>query len=58
MNSALVGKVMGWGQFGLQCFQQLATTGVPHTTLGWLTTIGSLVMAVGMHAAASTDGTK
>ena len=58
MNSALVGKVMGWGQFALQCFAQLATAGLPHNAIGWVSTLGSLAMAVGVHAAASTDGAK
>lgn len=58
MNSALVGKVMGWGQFALQCFQQVATNGIPHGAIGWLGTLGSLAMAIGVHAASSTDGAK
>lgn len=49
---------MGWGQFGLQLFGQVASQGLPHSAIGWVGLVGSLAMAVGMHAAASTDGLK
>lgn len=58
MNASLVGKVTGWGQFGLQLFSQVAATGLPHNAVGWVALAGSLAMAIGMHAASSTDGSK
>jgi len=36
VNSAIVGKVMGWGQFGLQLFGSVASQGLPHTAIGWV----------------------
>jgi len=58
MNASLVGKVTGWGQFALQLFSQVAAVGLPHNAIGWVGLAGSLAMAVGMHAASSTDGVK
>jgi hypothetical protein len=56
MNSIL-GKILGWGQFalaGVSSIQQAA----PHTVTSWLTLAGSLLTAVALHGASSTDGVK
>jgi hypothetical protein len=51
-------KIAGWTQFGLTALNQLSQAGTPHGWAAWLTTIASGVLAVGVHAAAKTDGTK
>lgn len=51
-------KIMGWTQFGLQALQQVSQSGQPHGWASWVTTIASGALAVGMHAASNTDGTK
>jgi hypothetical protein len=56
MNSIL-GKVFGWAQFALTGTQQLAGN-LPHGWVGWLTTAGSLLTAIAIHGASSTDGAK
>ena len=57
MNSVWA-KIAGWLQFALQAGNQVTTAGSPHGWAAWLTTLASLAAAVGIHAAASTDGTK
>jgi hypothetical protein len=56
MNST-VAKVSGWMQFAAQLASQMASTGLPHNTVGWVSLVGSLIVAIGMHAAGSTNGT-
>jgi len=58
MNNALIAKVMGWGQFALNSLGTVATVGIPTNPMAWISLIGSLIMAVGTHAAAATDGVK
>jgi hypothetical protein len=58
MNIALIGKIMGWAQFALQFFSGIGTQGLPHGFVGWSTLVGSLLTAIGVHAATKTDGTK
>lgn len=58
MTSAVVGKVLGWGQFAFQLLGQLFAGGIPTTPVGWLGLAGSLATAIGLHAASSTDGAK
>lgn len=58
MNNAIIGKVAGWAQFGFAALTQLGTVGVPTSPMGWMSWIGSLAMAIGVHAASSTDGAK
>lgn len=55
MNLSLIAKVFGWLQFLLPVVSSIATTGV-HGVAGWLTTIGTLAGAIGIHAASSTGG--
>lgn len=52
MNGVL-GKIMGWLQFGLVAAGQVTQGGAPHGWAGWLTTIASLAVAVGTHAASN-----
>jgi hypothetical protein len=56
MQAAIVGKVLGWGQFLFQVLSQVFATGFPHGAAGWLSLAGSLAAAIGIHAASSTDG--
>lgn len=51
-------KIAGWGQFGLNLAGQLSQPGAPtpHGALQWTQLVGSLVTAVAVHAASSTDG--
>jgi hypothetical protein len=58
MQAALIGKILGWGQFLFQVLGQVFAGGLPHGTVGWLGLAGSLATAVGLHAASSTDGAK
>lgn len=58
MNNTHLGKIFGWGQFALNTLGQLFTNGIPTNALGWLSLLGSLATAVGLHAASSTDGQK
>lgn len=58
MNNAQLGKIFGWGQFVLQTVAQVIANGIPTGPLGWIGLIGSLATAVGIHAAAKTDGSK
>jgi len=51
-------KIGGWAQFALTLLAQFSQQGTPHGWAGWLAAIGSLAAAVGIHAAANTDGTK
>jgi hypothetical protein len=57
-STSLFAKIMGWGQFALNAIGQIGTTGIPTTIFGWVSLAASLAMAVGTHAAASTDGVK
>jgi hypothetical protein len=58
INTSLIGKIMGWGQFALTALGQVATAGLPATPIGWVSLFASLAMAIGTHAASSTDGVK
>jgi hypothetical protein len=58
MQAAAVGKIVGWGQFLFQVLGSVFGGGIPTTVVGWLGLAGSLATAVGIHAAASTDGAK
>lgn len=58
MNVSMIGKVGGWLQFLLNIVSQVATAGVPTGFAGWAGMLGSLAIAVGTHAASSTDGKK
>jgi hypothetical protein len=52
-----IAKIGGWAQFALQLGAQVAQN-TPHGWQSWLTMAGSLLAAVGIHAASSTDGAK
>jgi len=56
--NSTVAKVAGWLQFAGQFFSQVASSGLPHNAVGWAGLAGSLLLAVGMHAAGTTDGSK
>jgi hypothetical protein len=58
MNATNTGKIFGWAQFGLNVLGQALAGGLPVNAGGWLSLLGSLAAAVGVHAASSTDGTK
>lgn len=58
MNNAQMAKIFGWAQFGIQTAGQVLGAGIPTTVMGWVALIGSLLTAVGVHTAASTDGAK
>lgn len=51
-------KILGWFQFLATTAGTVLKDGVPHGAGGWLGLLGSLGMAIGIHAASSTDGTK
>jgi hypothetical protein len=52
-----VGIIGGWAQFGLTLLAQVATN-QPKGWAQWLVMIASGAAAIGIHAAASTDGVK
>ena len=60
MANHILAKILGWAQFGVQLFSQVAQQvqpgGAPHGAFSWITLLSSLGVAVGVHAAASTDG--
>jgi hypothetical protein len=52
-------KIFGWSQFVMTAISQIASSNpVSHGWQGWVTGIASLAVAIGVHAASSTDGTK
>jgi hypothetical protein len=53
LTSGTVAQISGWLQFGLALINQFVTAGVPHGVTSWLTLLGSLLIGVGVHAAAS-----
>jgi hypothetical protein len=54
-----IAKIFGWSQFALNIVgNAISTQGAPHGAAGWLSLIGSLILAGGIHAASSTDGSK
>ena len=54
----VLAKIGGWAQFALQLLAQFSQAGTPHGWAQWLTVVASGLAAVGIHAAANTDGTK
>lgn len=54
MNNGLLAKIGGWGQFALQLLSSVTQTGLPHGVFGWLSFAGSLLAAVGIHAASNS----
>lgn len=58
MKTSTWAKIAGWAQFALQSLGQVAQGGAPHGALSWIGLIGSLVTAVAIHGASSTDGGK
>lgn len=57
MNTSVLGKIGGWAQFALQLFSTIAQGGLPHGIPGWVSFIGSLATAIGIHAASATGAT-
>jgi hypothetical protein len=55
MKTHWLAKVAGWAFFALNLVTQVAGQ-APHGWQGWLQSIGSGIVAVGVHAASSTDG--
>lgn len=58
MNSANSAKIFGWLQFILNLAGNVLAGGLPHTAVGVVGLAGSLLTAVGVHAASNTDGSK
>lgn len=57
MKSHVLAKIGGWAQFALNLLGQVQQSGsAPHGWAGWLSMIGSLAAAVGIHAASNTSG--
>jgi hypothetical protein len=56
--NATVAKSFGWLQFAVQTLATVLANGVPHTLAAWSGLVVSIVTAIGVHAAASTDGAK
>jgi hypothetical protein len=52
MNGILA-KVGGWAQFLLQLTAQVTQGGLPHGAFGWITLLGSLAAAIGIHASSN-----
>lgn len=57
MNPALIAQIFGWLQFLLPAAIQVSSGGAPHGFAGWASTIGSLLGAVGIHAASNAGPT-
>jgi hypothetical protein len=56
---AFFARFAGWGQFGLECLDKaIANHGVPKTPHDWVPILGSAALALAVHFAAGTDGTK
>lgn len=53
MNSGLFAKIAGWLSFAMAGLNQVQQSGTPHGWAGWLTIIGSLAAAVGIHQASN-----
>jgi len=53
----VLAKIGGWAQFGVAVLDKVVATHPTHLT-DWLALTVSLLAAVGIHAAASTDGAK
>ena len=52
-------KFLAWGQLAIVALDQsIAAHGVPSKPSQWLAILGSAVLALAIHGAASTDGTK
>lgn len=60
MKTSTWAKVFGWVNFALQYIGQASQGGgfAPHGWAGWLGLLGSGAVAVAVHAASGTDGTK
>lgn len=58
MNNAIVSKLFGWSQFIATALATVFSNGLPTNTIGWVSVLGSLATAIGVHAASSTDGAK
>lgn len=54
----ILAKVLGWGQFGLAIVEQASNGHFPQNKAEWLALGYKLVLALAVHSAASTDGTK
>lgn len=54
----ITAKIFGWAQFALITIGELFAHGLPTSVAGWVTLLGSLTTAIGVHAASSTDGAK
>jgi hypothetical protein len=51
--NGLLAKIGAWAQFGLSLLAGVGQNGAPHGWSQWLALIGSLVAAVGIHAASN-----
>lgn len=54
-------KIFGWMSFGVALFgqfSQMMMTAQPHGAFGWIGAGASLLTAIAIHGASSTDGQK
>jgi hypothetical protein len=59
MNKATYAKLAGWGQLFITALAAaIQAHGVPNTSQAWLTVLTSAVVALAVHHASSTDGSK
>jgi hypothetical protein len=54
----ILAKVLGWGQLALATVEQVSHGHFPQNKLEWSHLVTSALLALALHAAASTDGTK
>lgn len=57
IDTSTLAKLGGWIQFILQLIVPVVNRGIPHGFTAWATLIGSLLAAIGIHAASNTGGT-
>lgn len=56
---AFLARLAGWGQFGINAIDaSLQSNGVPKSPHDWLRIFGSAALAIAVHFASGTDGSK
>jgi len=56
MNTSLLSKIFGWGQFALTTLGTVFSNGIPTTVPGWVLVGASLATAIANHNASNTAG--